>query len=279
MKARQTSLRSWVTKSRALLCDSDTADLDATCLIMHVCQVPRAFLYSHSEYCLSTTELDHLEQLLKKRQQGVPIAYLTGSQEFWSLPFKVTKDTLIPRPDTESMVSWVLEHHTEPSLKVADLGTGSGAIAVALANEQPTWTVDAVDQSAKALAVARENAQTHQCQNIVFLQGDWCQPLKDHAYDLIVSNPPYIAAEDRHLPALCFEPTSALVSQKNGYADIIELVASSKKKLKKGGQLVIEHGYKQQERVLQLLEEQGYGGVMGHCDLAGRPRFATAFLV
>ena len=256
---------------------SDTAHLDAECLVMFVMGLSRAQLFSHPETMLTTQQEKALDAAAQRRLNGEPIAYITGHKEFWGLDLKVTPDVLIPRPETESLVEWILEHYSaDKKLKVADLGVGNGAIALAIAKERPSWQIDATDNSENALLIAKENAITNNLHPIRFFHGEWCKALPDHDYDIIVSNPPYIASSDPHLNKLKFEPRDALAAGKEGLDAIHHMVPEAKAYLKKGGVLIFEHGYDQRDAVLAICHKAGYDNAEDHEDLAGQPRFCTA---
>lgn len=259
---------------------SDTAQLDAEILILHALRQDKAYLYAHSEEKLSPEQLQQFDQLIEQRKQGFPIAYLTGTREFWSLPLKITPDVLIPRPETELLVETALAAplklcSTGSSINVADLGTGSGAIAIALATERPDWQITATDQSAQALALAKENAATHHCANIEFRTGSWYKALpNDTKFDMIISNPPYIGKSEPELQQgdVRFEPQDALVAEDNGLADITIIIQQAHHYLKPHGWLLLEHGYQQAEAVAKLLKTHGFHNIQHQPDLAGHIR-------
>ena len=256
---------------------SPTARMDAEVLIAHTLDCTRAFLLAYPETLLKDTQKEQLMAYSRRRQAGEPIAYLLGTKDFWSLTFCVTPDTLIPRPETEHLIEWALmTFDTNPSVKIADLGTGSGAIAVTLAHEKPQWIIHASDQSAAALTIAKQNAAQHQCARINFYQGNWCDALPDQDYDAIIANPPYIADNDPHLNALLFEPKSALVAAQSGLADLHTIIQHAHAHLKPRGWLALEHGADQSDAVQQLLATHHYQAIHTHRDLAGHPRFTTA---
>ena len=200
---------------------------------------------------LSTAQQEQLEQLVSKRQDGVPFAYLSGEKGFYHLDFSVTPDTLIPRPETELLIDIALTLPLGDAPKVVDLGTGSGVIAITLADKNPDWQLCAVDASQAALAVAQQNAT----QPIEFLHGSWFEPLSMRQFDLIVSNPPYVRENDPHLKQLTHEPISALTSGVDGLDDIRQLIQQAPKHLKPKGYLLLEHGYDQQLEIVDLLKE------------------------
>jgi release factor glutamine methyltransferase len=253
-----------------------SAELEAALLLCHLLNKPRSYLYAWPEKTLDPEQLSDYEILIGRRLAGEPIAHITGQREFWSLNLKVTSDTLIPRPETELLVERSL-HHLEntPQPLVADLGTGSGAIALALASERGDAEIYACDLSENALAVAQENAEQLALNNVRFHAGDWFQALPtDSKYDLIVSNPPYIEADDPHLRRgdLLKEPLSALISGEDGLVDIRQIIEQAPSHLKPGGWLLFEHGYQQAEAVANLLQCKGFVDIQSHKDLAGHPR-------
>ena len=257
----------------------DTAVLDAELLLAHVLQKTRTWLHTWPEYELSAEQTQEFEQLVARRVVGEPVAHLLAQQEFWSLDLIVTADTLIPRPETERLVELALERIPPTAAwRIADLGTGSGAIALALAKERPACIVIATDQSAAALAVAEDNARNNRLHNVTFRRGNWFEALQDEApFDLIVSNPPYIKETDPHLLQgdVRFEPAIALQAGPNGLTDLQHLIGQALPHLKAGGWLLLEHGYDQGEAVVQLLHQAGYTEVNDYADLAGLPRVAA----
>lgn len=256
---------------------SDTPRLDIEILLMEVMLLTRAQLIIHSEKQLTSAEERQLECYVQRRLQQEPIAYIVGHQDFWTLDLEVTKDTLIPRPETEHLVEWILERFPQQQpIKMADLGVGSGAIALALASERPLWKIDATDKSSAALTVAKRNANRHGIRHVDFFLGDWCTALPASDYNLIVSNPPYIAPEDPHLENLSFEPISALVAADEGGDALKIIIEQSKKYLIANAYLVLEHGASQAKVVQTWLQEAGFSQVESHQDYAGLPRFVTA---
>lgn len=262
------------------LTESDTARLDAEFLLSYVLQKPRSYFFTWPEKELSHEELKQFETLLAQRKQGIPVAHLTGEREFWSLNLKVTEATLIPRPDTELLVELALAQKNPTNARVVDLGTGTGAIALAMACERPQWQVIAVDKSPEALQVAKENAARNNITNVVFFEGSWCQPLQEQPLpaDMVVSNPPYIRSDDEHLDQgdVRFEPMRALSSGKDGLDDIRIIVRESLAILKAGGYLLLEHGYDQGYDVRKILEDAGYINARTERDLAGHDRVTLA---
>lgn len=248
-------------------------DVDARALLAHALERSPAWLFAHGNDPIDEQSLQRFETLLARRVQGEPVAYLTGRRAFWSFDLMVSADTLIPRPETELLVELALARlPVGAESRVADLGTGSGAIALALARERPQAQVVAVDVSAGALDVARANARELGLRNVEFRQGDWLQPLADEHFDLIVSNPPYIADADPHLDALRYEPVPALSSGGDGL-DAIRIIASNAPAhLRSGGWLLLEHGWDQGDAVRALLQAAGFDNVETRRDLEHRDR-------
>lgn len=246
--------------------------LDAQLLLLHALGRPqndRAWLLAHDTDALEEETQMRFIQLSRRRAAGVPLAYLTGTREFHGLPLQVDARVLDPRPDTETLVDWALEL-LPPSGSVIDLGTGSGAIALALRHARPDAQVSAVDASADALAVARANAQNLKL-DVRFQQGDWLAGI-DGRFDLIVSNPPYIAEGDPHLDQLSHEPAVALTSGPDGLGAIRTIVAQAPQRLLPGGWLLLEHGWDQADAVRLRLRQAGFTDVQSRCDLAGIER-------
>ena len=251
-------------------------EADAVLLLLHVLERPRAWLYAHRDAVIAPQDAARFVELVSRRAAGEPIAYLVGRRGFWTLDLAVTPDTLIPRPGTELLVEQALAR-IAPGVpaRVADLGTGSGAIALAIASERPLARVVATDRSEAALAVARANASTHGLHGRVeFRAGDWFAPVAGERFDLVASNPPYIADGDPHLGQgdLRHEPASALSSGADGLDAIRVLVASAPVHLVPGGWLLLEHGFDQARAVRSLLRARGFDGVSTVPDLEGRDR-------
>ncbi|MCU7929333.1 MAG: peptide chain release factor N(5)-glutamine methyltransferase [Candidatus Thiodiazotropha sp. (ex Codakia rugifera)] len=258
--------------------------LEASLLLCHLLDKPPSYLFAWPEKTLTPDQHKRYTALVEQRLSGTPIAYITGIREFWSLALQVSPDTLIPRPETELLVEHSLRHlQARSQPRLADLGTGSGAIALALASERPDAQIHATDLSAKALTLARENAASHSLNQIVFFQGSWCHALPTGAsYDLIVSNPPYIEENDPHLSQgdLPREPSTALVSGRDGLSDIRLIIQQAAAgRLKDGGWLLLEHGYQQATEVHGLLRKAGLSEIATHQDLAGQPRITEARMV
>lgn len=250
--------------------------LDAEVLLAHLLDVSRTHLFAWPEKALTPEQQTRFDTLISKRLSGKPLAYITGWREFWSMEFEVTPATLIPRPETEILVERALELIPENTpARVADLGTGSGAIAAAVASERPLTRVFASDFSEKSLTVARRNFQRLQLGNIDSNLGSWCQALpRDVDFDLILSNPPYVAEGDPHLDknGLPWEPDCALTSGTDGLDDIRKIITQAHNHLKPGGQLLLEHGLDQGVPVRELMASAGYQKVSTLQDLAGRDR-------
>ena len=256
----------------------ETVRREAEQLLMHALGVERAWLYAHGDDLVDAAAADRLRALIARRAAGEPLAYITGRREFFSLDLAVTPAVLIPRPETELLVELALAKIAQGErVDIADLGTGSGAIALALAQARAHARVRATDASAAALQVARDNAERLRIRNIDFAQGDWCAALGAARFDLIVSNPPYIAAGDAHLAQgdLRFEPAAALASGADGLDAIRTIVRDAPMHLKPGGWLLFEHGYDQGAAVRALLRENGYVEVSTALDLEQRDRVSS----
>lgn len=258
----------------ASLPDSDTPGLDAELLLAHALGKPRSYLRTWPEREPDADQRAQFEQLLARRREGVPVAYLLGNQGFWSLELKVGPDTLIPRPDTERLVEVALELGPAGPARALDLGTGTGAIALALAAERRQWQVIGVDRMAGAVELATTNGRQLDLPNARFLTSDWFEALAGQRFDIIVSNPPYIAADDPHLDRgdVRFEPASALVSGADGLDDIRRIVTTAPVHLGEGGWLLLEHGWQQAEAVRSLLADRGFRQVQSWLDLGGHQR-------
>ena len=254
---------------------SDSALLDAEVLLCLALNKPRSHLRAWPDRQLPPEQLSVFTALLEQRQQGRPIAYITGTREFWSRDFEVTPDVLIPRPDTELLIELGLKLiPADCPAKIIDLGTGSGIIAVTLAAERPYAQLSATDFSLAALRVAQLNAEKHRINSIKFYQSNWFADVPAMQFDLIISNPPYIAEDDRHLQQgdVRFEPLTALAAAEQGLADIRTIARAARNYLKPCGHLLIEHGYDQQQSVQTLFKDLQYDGVQTYADLSGQPR-------
>lgn len=248
---------------------------DALLLLAYALERPAAWLYAHGDAPVADAQARRFGELVSRRQAGEPVAYLTGRRGFWTLDLAVTPDTLIPRPETERLVELALERlPAGVPAGVLDLGTGSGAIALAVASERPGAQVTATDASAAALEVARGNAAAHGITSVRFVLGDWYQPVSGERFDLIVSNPPYIASEDRHLGQgdLRFEPAAALASGADGLDALRVIAAGAPFHLEPGGWLLVEHGLDQGAAARTLFAEAGLEAVQTARDLEDRER-------
>jgi len=266
--------------SRAGAGPEATPELDAQVLLAHALMIPRARLRSHPEARADPQRVLHYRELLERRAAGEPLAYLTGWREFWSLRLKVSPAVLVPRPETELLIERALALHASPEGSVADLGTGSGAIALALASERPGWRLTATDVSAAALAVARENAAALGLTRIDFRQGSWFEPLAGERFDLLLSNPPYVAAGDPVLAgaALAHEPRLALSPGEDALGSLRVIVQGAPQHLARGGWLLLEHGAGQAPAVQHALVGTGFRSVRSHRDLAGHERMTEGQL-
>lgn len=256
---------------------SDSARLEAEILVARSIDMPRSYLFAHPEDTLDELALERLEDTLGRRAAGVPMAYITGTREFWSLELQVSPATLVPRPETEMLVDYALrEIPRKADWNILDLGTGSGAIAVAIASERPLCNVVAVDSSADALAVARNNAQQHNLGNVVCQLGDWTEPVTRQQFQVILSNPPYVAEDDAALEDLAAEPDLALTSGKDGLDAIRRLSQECRSIMVDGGLLLLEHGNEQKGPVADILAADGWGDITCIDDYAGHPRMTTS---
>ncbi len=277
-------------QGKTQLSKSDTAKLDCEILLLKVLnqyldkQQPlytKTWLLTWPEKTLTHKQTQQFEYFLSLRSQGMPVAYITGQKDFWSFSLCVTPDTLIPRPETELLVEYALQKISLiDNYRVLDLGTGSGAIALAIASERSNAQVLATDFSLKALKIAKQNAQTLKLNNVSFCHSHWFKniPVPKQKFDVIVSNPPYIAENDPHLEANVrdYEPNSALLSGNNGLADISEIVEQSRGYLKPEGWLLFEHGYEQAEAVQSLLYAASFVHISTFADLNRLPRVTIA---
>jgi len=259
---------------------NDLPSLDAAVLLCHVLNKPRSYLLTWPEKELTEEDVRSFSAALNRRLEGEPIAYITGEREFWSLSLMVSPSTLIPRPDTERLVEVALSKISHEPSKLLDLGSGTGAIALAIASECPKHSIYGVDIRLEAKELAERNAKKLAINNVQFLQGSWFEPLdwlndeKGTKFALIVSNPPYIAKDDPHLflGDVRFEPISALVAEENGLSDIKKIATTAVNYLQENGWLLFEHSFEQGKAVRDLLIELGYHGVSTEQDYAGNDR-------
>jgi release factor glutamine methyltransferase len=252
---------------------SESPRLDAELLLATLLGLPRSALIARSDEPVALHDEGAYAELVAKRAGGVPIAYLTGVREFWSLPLKVSPAVLVPRPETEILVERALtllprDAHRE----VLDLGTGSGAIALSIAHERPRWAITGVDVSPAALEVAALNAQALKLSHVRWRLGSWFDPVPLERFHLIVANPPYIAAKDPALAALRAEPAPALIAGPTGIEALAAIIAQAPDHLHADGWLALEHGIAQAREVSQLLQAQGFDSIRTYSDLSGRPR-------
>jgi release factor glutamine methyltransferase len=276
------TLQDALSQAYQLLVSIENPRLDTEILLAHILKKPRSYLLTWANATLTIEQTEQFQYLLKRRLQGEPIAYILQEKEFWSLNLEVTPDTLIPRPDTELLVELILEKLPKASSQtIADLGTGSGAIALAIAKERPNWEIIATDNYLQTLAVAQRNAKRLGLENIHFYQGNWCEALPNGLVNAIVSNPPYIAEDDIHLNSaeLSFEPQHALISGKDGLTALTCIIQQAKKYLAHDGWLLLEHGFDQSRAVQQLLAEAGYKMITSHADLNGHLRVTTGIFL
>lgn len=271
--------------SQSILAEPSPVEKSARQAWLGAClQVGFSYFITHADKPIADDIVTKYREGIAKLEQGVPLAYVIGRQGFWRHEFKVNQYTLIPRPDTETLVETVLNlaknrFNLAHSLRLLDLGTGSGCIAISLAAEQPNWQVTATDFSTQALAVAQHNAQQIGTANVEFYQGSWFQALPDDMpkFDIIVSNPPYIDSDDEHLPALTAEPITALVAANHGLADIEVIAQGSGARLNAQGLLAIEHGYNQGDAVQQIFRQYSFTDVTTLKDFGGNDRVTYGF--
>lgn len=263
----------------ALLPDQPQARLDAEVLLAHALQRPRSYLHAWPDAELDHAQASRFHDLLRQRVAGRPVAYLTGHREFWSLDLEVTPDTLIPRPETELLVEQALALlPAQAPLDVADFGTGSGAIALALAHERRHWRICAVDRSPACLAVAQRNARRLGIDSLMFVNADWSAAFSAQSLDAMISNPPYVAEQDSHLQQgdIRFEPRTALASGARGLDDLERLIGDASRVLKSGGLILLEHAPEHTEFLHKMLNQQTFTDIMTVRDMAGLERVTRA---
>ncbi|KDN29451.1 SAM-dependent methyltransferase [Vibrio fortis] len=255
--------------------ENTSPSIDAAVLLCHTLDKPRSYLLTWPEKHLTLEQEQHFNKLLTRRLTGEPVAYIVGEREFWSLPLKVSPSTLIPRPDTERLVEVALDKTFGKAGDILDLGTGTGAIALALASEMPNRNVTGIDLRPEAQQLASENAERLNITNTTFLNGSWFEPLSENSrFSLIVSNPPYIEKDDPHLSQgdVRFEPITALVAEEKGLADIKHIADNARHYLEADGWLAFEHGYDQGDAVREIMQALGYLDVMTEKDYGGNDR-------
>lgn len=262
------------------LAQAGLAPIDAQVLLAFVVGRDRSWLVAHRDDVLAREQLATYDALTRRRRDGEPVAYLTGMREFWGLPLHVTTDVLIPRPETETLVELALARlPVDADMRVLDLGTGSGAIALALAHERPRARVVATDVSAAALDVARANASRLEIRNVTFVESNWYDAVGADPFDLIISNPPYIASGDRHLAEgdVRFEPSPALTPGGDGLDALRTIIDDAPARLRAGGVLLVEHGYDQRDAVASRLRAAHFTRLIAARDLAGHWRVAGGY--
>lgn len=271
-------VRQWLRAAIARLAGSESPKRDAEILLGFVTGKSRSWIIAFDDSELSAEQLSQLEALLARREKGEPVAWLTGQREFWSLSLSVSPDTLIPRPDTELLVEQALAHLPDTASTILDLGTGTGAIALAIASERPDCQVMGVDRIAAAVALAESNAQRLGITNARFRLSNWFSAVSDKQFTLIVSNPPYIDAEDEHLQQgdVRFEPDSALIAGDSGLADIKQIAAEAGHYLLPGGWLMLEHGWQQADAVRDILLQNHFVHATTCKDYGGNDRVTYA---
>lgn len=274
------SISTWLSDAATRIVSHSPA-LDAELLLAWRLQKNRAYLRAFAEQSIPTLLLPTLQQDIDRLAEGYPLAYLMGKKAFWDMDLIVNEATLIPRSDTETLIEAAIQYlSADFNGTIIDLGTGSGAIAIALSRVFPQATIYAADISTAALAVAQENAKHWQKSEITFVHSDWLTPLDKQSlptlFDVIISNPPYIEEDDKHLPALQFEPLTALSAPQHGLAAISSIIEQADVRLSHGGRLIIEHGYNQADAVPALLNTAGWQALTTHRDLSGQPRMTTA---
>ncbi len=274
------TIAQWLKQSTEKLQNvSESARLDAEVLLCSILACDRAYLFTWPEKSLDSAQLTACDEVLIRRISGEPVAYILGEKEFWSLPFFTDKNTLIPRPDTEVLVEQVLARTTPSENRILDLGTGTGAIALAIAKERPMFCVEAVDKFPEVVALAEKNRTRLDCQNVRVFQSDWYAQTQG-TFQVIVSNPPYIEPDDPHLAMgdVRHEPHSALVADDQGLSDLKVIISAGFGFLSSSGFLAVEHGYQQAEIVRSIFLQAGYAGVETVQDYGGRDRVTLGYV-
>ncbi|MCX7552981.1 peptide chain release factor N(5)-glutamine methyltransferase [Marinicella sp. S1101] len=269
-----TSIKHWIAEhsNQPNQLDQAITASDLRFLLSHLLQRDSAWLYTHSDEELNGADLKQLSQWFEQLKQGYPLAYITGKQAFWDLELTVNEHTLIPRPDTEILIEVCIELLPQQPRNILDLGTGSGAIALALAKVFKQAEVIGVDVSKQAIETAKLNAKNCAIENVIFKTSDWFSAIKEQTFDLIVSNPPYIAADDEHLVALQHEPSTALIANDAGLADYKAICAKALSHMNPSGFLVFEHGWQQKQAVSEIMSQSGLIQIKTVKDLAGHDR-------
>ncbi|MCW8090670.1 peptide chain release factor N(5)-glutamine methyltransferase [Alteromonas sp. ASW11-130] len=263
--------------AQAELAGTETPAIDSRALLCHCLKKPVSYLYTWPERELSEAQLSQFNTLVAKRKEGTPVAYLRGHQEFWSMDFSVSEATLIPRPETELLVEKVLELNQRADAAICDLGTGTGAIAIALASELPKAHITGVDRVPEAVELAKSNAALNHVKNVTFKQSDWFSAIPNCIFDIIVSNPPYVESASEYLLQgdVRFEPASALTSGKDGLDDIRNILSTAAHHLNNNGMLLIEHGYNQGPAVAKEFETHGFTDIITFYDVNTLDRVTT----
>lgn len=276
----QNSIEQLLSWASTILINSESPQLDAEVLLTFCLnKKSRSYLRAWPEKIIAGNPLKQFKQLIEQRSKGHPIAYLTSEKEFWSRSFLVTQDVLIPRPETELLIEVALTTIAKgQTLQLADLGTGSGAIAITLGLERPNCIITAIDSSPAALTIAKQNARSLNANSITFIESHWLTETRAQQFDLIISNPPYIDSEDAHLQQgdVRFEPLAALVADNHGLKDFESIIKQARSSLTLGGQLLFEHGFEQHKEVQALFNTHGFEQVSTYKDLLGYPRVTKA---
>ena len=268
-----TTIAEWI-KTQSSDKTVNTADLHL--LLGHILTKNTAWLFAHQDFELNQLQINQLNLGYQSLQAGKPLAYITGKKEFWDLMLCVNEHTLIPRPETELLIETASQIASNPNI-ILDLGTGSGAIALALARQFPSAKIFASDQSKQALKVAQQNALSNSINTVQFIHSNWLEGFQNISFDLIISNPPYLDANDEHLASLKFEPVGALVAEDHGLADFNTISRQARNQLNTGGIIMFEHGWKQKDAVTDILVTNGFAGVCSKKDLAGLDRVTWGF--